>query len=460
MSSRSPKPLRSPSTSITVSPRRGPGGTAISSPPSWPRRPRPRPAACRRRRGGPCPWPGAPSGAMRTHSSSRCSVRRRASSRLCSRPEALLLLLQPRRVVALERVALAAVELEDPAGHVVEEVAVVGDRHDGARVVLEELLEPVDALGVEVVGRLVEQQQVRPAEQQPAQGDAAPLATRQRGDVGVVGRAAQGVHGDVDVALQAPRVGGGDPVLQLGLEGADLVVVGVGLGPHRHDLVVAIDDRLHGGDAVHDVALDVLGRVELRLLGEVAGREAGRQPGRAAEAVVEAGHDLEQARLAGAVGADDPDLGAGVERDRDVLQHRAVGRVEAGQLVAGVDELVGHDGVRGYRRGRAAGSGEARRVRSPSHSGRGGGDGDRQRSAGGGGGRCCATRAGTSRRRSPARSARRSAWSGCCPRASRPRTARSSASSTSSPRRDHRARQVRRPDRTSTTATRRSSTGC
>ena len=159
----------------------------------------------------------------------------------------------------------------------------MGDRHDGAGVVLQELLEPVDALGVEVVGRLVEQQQVGAAEQQPAQRDAAALATGQRGDVGVVGRAAQGVHGDLDVALEAPGVGGGDLVLELGLQRADLVVVGVGLGPHRHDLVVAVDDRLHGGDAVHHVAADVLGRVELRLLGEVADGEAGRQAGLAAD---------------------------------------------------------------------------------------------------------------------------------------------------------------------------------
>jgi hypothetical protein len=47
----------------------------------------------------------------------------------------------------------------------------VGDRHDGAVVVLQEPFEPVDALGVEVVGRLVEEQQVRAAEQEPAEGD-------------------------------------------------------------------------------------------------------------------------------------------------------------------------------------------------------------------------------------------------------------------------------------------------
>src|SRR6185437_5666111 len=49
--------------------------------------------------------------------------------------EALLLLLEPGRVVALVRDAAAAIELEDPDGHVVEEVAIVGDDQDGARIV-------------------------------------------------------------------------------------------------------------------------------------------------------------------------------------------------------------------------------------------------------------------------------------------------------------------------------------
>ena len=98
------------------------------------------------------------------------------------------LLLEPARVVALVRDAAAAIELEDPAGDVVEEVAVVGDRDDRARVVLEVALEPGDRFGVEVVGRLVEQQQVGLAQQQPAERDAAPLAAGEGRDVGV-GRA-------------------------------------------------------------------------------------------------------------------------------------------------------------------------------------------------------------------------------------------------------------------------------
>ena len=71
-----------------------------------------------------------------------------------------LLGLEVGRVVALVGVGAAAVELEDPLGDVVEEVPVVGDGDDGAGVLLEVLLEPLHGLGVEVVGGLVEQQQV------------------------------------------------------------------------------------------------------------------------------------------------------------------------------------------------------------------------------------------------------------------------------------------------------------
>ena len=97
----------------------------------------------------------------------------------------------------------------------------MGDRDDGARVLLQEPLEPEHRLGVEVVGRLVEQQQVGVAEQEPGERDAALLAAGERRDVGVVGRAAQRVHRDVDVALEVPGVGGVDLVLERGLLRAD-----------------------------------------------------------------------------------------------------------------------------------------------------------------------------------------------------------------------------------------------
>ncbi len=88
----------------------------------------------------------------------------------------LLLLFQPRGVVAFERDALAAVELEYPAGDVVEEIAVMGDRDDRAGIILQMMFEPGHRFGVEMVGRLVEQQNVGLLQQQAAQGHTAALA--------------------------------------------------------------------------------------------------------------------------------------------------------------------------------------------------------------------------------------------------------------------------------------------
>lgn len=47
-------------------------------------------------------------------------------------------------VVALERNARAAVQLQNPAGHVIQEVAVVGDRHNSALKIGQKALKPGD----------------------------------------------------------------------------------------------------------------------------------------------------------------------------------------------------------------------------------------------------------------------------------------------------------------------------
>ena len=52
----------------------------------------------------------------------------------------------------------SAIKLEDPTGNVVQEVPIVRHRHDRSLVVLQVPLQPSDRLGVEMIGRLVEQQ--------------------------------------------------------------------------------------------------------------------------------------------------------------------------------------------------------------------------------------------------------------------------------------------------------------
>ena len=105
------------------------------------------------------------------------------------------------------------------------------------------------------------------------------------------------------VRVEVPGAGGLDLGLQVGLAGAELLVVGIGVGPAGHDLVVLGEQGGDLADAVHHVALHVLGRVELGLLLQHPDGEPGREPGVAGEAVVHAGHDPQQRRLAGPVGA-------------------------------------------------------------------------------------------------------------------------------------------------------------
>ena len=228
----------------------------------------------------------------------------------------------------------------------------MGHGDDRAGVLVEEPLEPLDRLGIEMVRRLVEQKKVGVLEEQPSERDTPLLAARQGRDVGIVGWATERLHRDLDVPLDVPRVGGVDPVLERALLGTDGLVVGIRLGPLRHDGVVRVEQALDLADAVHDVALDVLAWVELGLLAQEADGKSGREARFAGEAVVEPGHDPEETRLAGAVRADDADLGARVERDRDVLEDGSIRRVVTGELVGAVDEFGWHALKGIWRRGR------------------------------------------------------------------------------------------------------------
>ena len=234
--------------------------------------------------------------------------------------QALLLGLQVGGVVAFVGVEVTAVHLGDPLGHMVQEVAVVGDSDDGTLVGGQVLLQPQDRLGVEVVGGLVQEQQVGCLQEQLAQGHAAALATRQDGDVRVRRRAAQGVHRLLQLGVEVPGVGRVEGVLKGAHLSQERVEVRVRLRHEGADLVVTVQLGLDLGHALLDVAQDRLVLVERGFLQQdphaVASGEAGLAVGR----LIDAGHDLEDRGLAGAVGADHADLGSGQERHGDVVE--------------------------------------------------------------------------------------------------------------------------------------------
>ncbi|KAG1535100.1 hypothetical protein G6F50_015388 [Rhizopus delemar] len=95
----------------------------------------------------------------------------------------------------------------------------MGDRHDGAGVARQELVQPRHRRGGEVVGRFVEQQHVRLLQQQAAQRHAALLTTGQLSDHGIPRRQAQCIGGHVQLVFQGVRVAGGQDRLQALLPG-------------------------------------------------------------------------------------------------------------------------------------------------------------------------------------------------------------------------------------------------
>ena len=159
----------------------------------------------------------------------------------------------------------------------------------------------------------------------------------------VAGRTAQRVHRDLDGAVQFPGVGLVDLFLQLALFGDQRVHL-LGrqiLGETGADFLEAVEQRLGRGQPLHDVAGDVLVRVERRLLRQIADRGALGGPGLAREIALLAGHDPQQRRFAGAVEAEHADLGAGEKRQPDVAQHLAAAGIGFSQTFHDVDVLVG-----------------------------------------------------------------------------------------------------------------------
>ena len=156
-------------------------------------------------------------------------------------------------------------------------------------------------------------------------------------DVGLVGRAAEGVHRLLDLAVEIPQ-----PLrLDLVLQPRHLVRGLVGI-VHR-EFVVAIENRLLGGDAQHDVAAHVERGIERRLLREIADARALGEEALADELRIDAGHDAQQRRLARTVDAEHADLGVGVEGEMDVLQHLLAAGPGLGKTLHVIDELArGH----------------------------------------------------------------------------------------------------------------------
>src|SRR5476651_1159329 len=246
---------------------------------------------------------------------------------------------QPSRIVALVRDTRAAVEFQNPACDVVQEVPVVRDRNHGALEVVEEVLQPGDGVGIQVVGWFVEQQHVRGRQQQAAQGHTTLFTTGQEFNLGIPGRQTQRIGGDFQLAIQVVTVAGLQDGFELGLFSGQFVEVGIFFSVSRVDLVQARLGVLDHADRFLDHFTHGLGRVQDRFLWQVADVQVRHRTGFALEFSVNAGHDFQQRGLTRTVEAEYADFGAGEERQRNVFQDFPLRRNNFAQPMHGEDVL-------------------------------------------------------------------------------------------------------------------------
>ena len=230
-------------------------------------------------------------------------------------------LVDPVRVVAFVRDAIAAVQLKDPAGDVVQEVAVVGHDQDRAFVVDQVLLQPCDGFGVQVVGRFIEQQHFGRFKQQFAKGNTTGFTPGKGCYIRIIRRAAQCFHRYVDLAVEIPQVLGVDLVLQRSH------LVGGFVGIVHRQFVIAVKYVLFLFDAKHDIFTHGQSGVEIGFLLEVANLGPLCDPRLARKVFVLTGHDPHQSGFTRTVDTDDADFHTGKEVQVNVVETFLAARI-------------------------------------------------------------------------------------------------------------------------------------
>ncbi len=139
------------------------------------------------------------------------------------------------RVVAAIQTHFLVLDMRDMAHHRVEEIAIVGNQQQSAGITLEPVFQPVGGIEIEMIGRLVEQQQIARAHQglgkiqtdAPATGE---FADRPRAIGLAEAQAVQQLFGAVMGVVAVD-------VIELGMGGGDARVVTRRLGGRQGALM-------------------------------------------------------------------------------------------------------------------------------------------------------------------------------------------------------------------------------
>ena len=209
---------------------------------------------------------------------------------------------------------LGAIQMQDLVDRGVKQVAVMADDDHRPRIIRQMILEPQCAFEIEIVGGLVQQQQIGRRKQRRRQRDAhTPAARELRTGSGLIGggesEAAQNRGG---AGRRRMRVDVHEPGLDVG--NARMIVRGLGFGQQRIALEIGLQ---------HDI--DQAFRAVGRFLRETANTPARRDRDRAALGRQLASDRMEQRRFADAVAADKTHACARHDLNRAVVDQKPSG---------------------------------------------------------------------------------------------------------------------------------------
>ena len=211
----------------------------------------------------------------------------------------------------------------------------MGNGDDGTLVLVQELLQPQNRLGVKMVGRLVEQQQIRSLQQQLAQCHTTAFTTGAYRYRSIRIRALQSIHSLLKLRIKIPTVCSIDIVLQLAHLIHQSIEIGIRIGHLFADLIETSHLFSDLAERHLDVLANSLGVIQRRFLLQNADGITRSQRSLAIRHGVESGHDLQQRGLTHAVRANNANLRAWQEAQSHVIENHTVA-----VSLAGLDHLV------------------------------------------------------------------------------------------------------------------------
>ncbi len=142
---------------------------------------------------------------------------------------------------------------------------------DGAFVLLEMLLQPVDTLRIKMVGWLIEEQYVWLLEQQTAERNATTLTARKSADTPISRRTVKSCHCTIKLRINVPSVSAVNNILEFCLSVHELVQLVWILKVFRFGelhihLLIFCQGVVNILDAFHDILLYGFGLIELWIL--------------------------------------------------------------------------------------------------------------------------------------------------------------------------------------------------